>query len=261
MPDFTRLPVYDGEGPYHFNRFRAVFQKPDHVSAATLANRLVTHFPDYLNSKFASVEFKQDFDSKPTLRFHGFKEILGLDIAKPHHDWVVREWCDTNVGFTAQTLKREFRDLAEDAEAFGGGLVASGGVGAFVAVHYNRMHFLAGRRSWRVGEGGMFEESQDALVVETVAVERFSAKVFRTADAVLGLEKAIPEIWIANLTNFINSNGLAVLASAKKSSGSWVTRDPVCYFVQTYDNLFYLQGSMEFQRAYRLYPTILPPTT
>jgi len=32
-----------------------------------------------------------------------------------HDDWVVRHWHDRTIGFTAQTLKREFFIAGEDA--------------------------------------------------------------------------------------------------------------------------------------------------
>jgi hypothetical protein len=269
MPDFTPLPVYGGVGPVHFNRFRAVFQKPNQASAATLADTFATSFPKFFNSKFATVEWgSRTFGSNPTLKFHGFLYKLGIDLGGPHHDWVEREWFDHRVGFTVQTLKREFIDFADDAKAGVGGALGSyaspllpGGAAAQLAVHYNRMHFLAGRRSWRVGEGKIFDESPNALVVETIAVERFSANVFMAGDSVLGLEKAIPDIRIANLTNFINLSGLAALDSAKKGSLGWVSRGPVCFFMQKYNGYFGLFNSAEFQNAFQLYPTILPPKT
>ena len=81
MPDFTPLPVYGGVGPVHFNRFRAVFQKPNQASAATLADTFATSFPKFFNSKFATVERgSRTFGSNPTLKFHGFLYKLGIDL-------------------------------------------------------------------------------------------------------------------------------------------------------------------------------------
>src|SRR6185369_14264714 len=124
----------------------------DGRSADTLAGDLIDHFPNYLRSKFATVGFDRTFDGKPTLHFHG-SAAPGI-----HDDWVVREWFDRKIGFTAQTLKREFFVAGDDVGAAGGttvgilltpvvgpflGLAGALGIGGTTAVHYNRMHFLA----------------------------------------------------------------------------------------------------------------------
>jgi len=270
MPDFTALPVQSGVGDYHFNRFRVAFNKPPGLSTAALAADFVTNFPLYLNSQFATVVWgTRTFNSKPTLRFHGFVKKLGIDLARPHTDWVVREWCDLNVGFTAQTLKREFLETSEDAAAAVGG--GAGGrmlpvlgpivgpvVGAGAAVHYNRMHFLAGRRSWRVDEGKAFGAAGDVFILETIAVERFSAEFYRIADSVAGMEEKIPDIWIANLNNFINKRALVRVSPPLHLKARWTKKYDVDYFRTSFKDLNALKAHPEFVDAYRLFPTILP---
>jgi hypothetical protein len=94
-----------------------------------------------------------------------------------------------------QTLKREFSDTKEDVET-GSSPTSIPGLGPIVglaATHYNRMHFLAGRRAWRIDNGSVFGLSNDVMVLETAAVERFSAHVFNAADSVIGLEKRFPK--------------------------------------------------------------------
>jgi hypothetical protein len=167
MGDFTALPVADGVGDYHFNRFRIAFKASPTTSAAALealVSDLLNNFPTYLTSGYAKMEFGgRHHEGKPTLHFHGYAKVLGLDLAKPHDDWVVIQWKDPKIGFTAQTLKREFFVAGDDVGTGAGvgylllgpllpavGIIAAvAGTGA--AVHYNRMHFLAGRRSWRIG--------------------------------------------------------------------------------------------------------------
>lgn len=271
MPDFTLLPVYDGVGPFHFNRYRVVFEKPAATSAKALSNDYVSQFPNYFNSQYASVQWgSRNYLGKPTLKFHGYFRKLGVDVAQPHHDWVEREWCDPDVGFTAQTLKREFFDPVDDGEAAAGGSAlgyrpsvvpyepVTGIAGAIAAVHYNRMHFLAGRRSWRMDEGIVFGETANTCVLETIAVEQFSARVFALSDAALGMEKFIPNIWIANLTNYVRMRGLVTLPSVKQNSSGWKNKTSVYFFVQNFPNLASLNANQEFQDAYPLYNTILP---
>ena len=275
MPDFTELPVYSGVGPYHFNRYRVVFERPGGLSAATLAMDFTANFPLYLNSKFATVEWgSRHFNAKPTLKFHGYMRVLGIDIARPHHDWVVREWYDPNVGFTAQTLKREFFEAGADIPAAAGGAMpgvlmtptalaaalaaTEAVVGAAAAVHYNRMHFLAGRRSWRLGDGNVFGVSGDVLVLETIAVERFSAQMYNVADRLLHMEKLIPDIWIANLSNFIYMRGLTPVKQQHPLSPQWQNRGPVDFLVRSFGDLNALSAYIEFQDAFGLFPTILP---
>ena len=118
MGDFTALTLETGVDDYHVNRFRIAFKPPAGISTAALVHDLIDNFPTYLKSEFATVEFgDRDHEGKRTLHFHGYAKVLGFDLAKPHDDWVVREWVDRNVGFTAQTLKREFFVAGDDLGA------------------------------------------------------------------------------------------------------------------------------------------------
>jgi hypothetical protein len=270
MGDFTALPIDDGSGGIHINRFRIAFQPPNGTSAATLAGDIIDNFPTYFNSEFAKVEWgSRKHGGKPTLHFHGYAKVLGLDLAKPHDDWVVRHWVDRTIGFTAETLKREFFVAGDDlgsgvptgALLLGPLLAAVGLIGAVVGtgatVHYNRMHFLAGRRSWRIGDGGVFGLSSNVIVFETVALERFSALAYRTADAVIGLESRVPNVWIALLNNFVNKKGLTVVPQTLKPR--WKSKNRVDYLQLSFGDLEDV-GPMvadpEVQDVLRLYPTI-----
>jgi hypothetical protein len=264
MADFTELTVDTGVSDYHFNRFRIAFQPLAKKSAAFLASDLVVRFPTYFNSKFAVVEWGDHYhDGKPTLHFHGYAKVLGIDLGHPHTDWVVRAWVDQMIGFTAQTLKREFSDLGEDLEAYVPAAMAGsinpivGQAAAFGAVHYNRMHFLAGQRSWRIGPGSVFGVPGNVIVMETVAVERFSARVFQIPDVVLGLESKIPDIWIALLNNFVTMNGATVVPLTP--GPRWKSKNRVDYVQLSFNSLGALKADPEFAKAFPLYPTILPP--
>ena len=270
MGDFTALPIAHGSGDFHFNRFRIAFRPPNGTSAATLAGDLVNNFPTYFNSEFAKVEWgSRKHEGKPTLHFHGYAKVLGFDLAKPHDDWVVRHWVDQNVGFTAQTLKREFFVTGDDVGVTAAtglgvymipvvgpalGLGVTLGLGATVAVHYNRMHFLAGRRSWRISDGAVFGLSGNVIVLETVALERFSAAAYRTANAVIDLESRIPDVWIALLNNFVNKKGLTVVPQTLKPR--WKSKKRVDYLQLSFAGIVGAMAEPEFQDVYRLYPTI-----
>jgi hypothetical protein len=279
MADFTALAIDSGVGDYHLNRFRIAFRPPTGIPASiraqTLASDLIDHFPTYFKSEFATVEFgNRRHQGKPTLKFHGYAKVAGIDIAEPHNDWVVRHWADRNIGFTAQTLKREFTDAGEDGKAGGGGAaillvpvigpaiglggaVLSGGA----AIHVNRMHFLAGRRSWRIGAGIVFdpELKDDVIILETAAVERFSSRAYSTADSVIGLQKKVPDIWIAFLNNFVSKQGLPVFVQTLKPG--WIRKKWVNYFQLSFESLDRLRAAREFADVRRLYPTLDPSSS
>jgi hypothetical protein len=180
------------------------------------------------------------------------------------------------VGFTAQTLKREFFDLEEDGEAALGGAIggilglgpALGPILEVPAVHYNRMHFLAGRRSWRVGAGTVFGVNGDVSVLETIAVERLSARFFQVGEYIFGLEGKIPDIWIAMLNNFITKKGLNPIDQSEwgltqidqSLKAKWQMKyRNIYYFVKNdFQDLNSLRAHPEFLDAYPLFPTILP---
>jgi len=289
MADFDVQPVWDGVGDFHLNRYRIAFEQPANVAKETLAQDFINNFPTYLNSPYATVEFGgKSFNGKPTLKFWGALKLLRVELNQDaHHDWVVREWMDPRIGQTAQTLCRNFFDSPDDVMAGGGGAaggsvggglafgpvggVAGAIVGGVVAVEINRKHFLAGRRSWRVDDAAAFGHSpsdfhspgsSNILMLETVAVERLSNKAFMVGDYALGLEKSIPNIWIANLENFVRKKGLKALPILTPQPDDVWQKTPLNW-VRYYSNKFAdfgaLSASKQFTDMKPLYPTILPP--
>ena len=198
--------------------------------------------------------------------------LPGIDIAKTHSDWVVKVDDNDNLGFTVQTLKREFRDLSEDVPT-GAGTGAAAFVGSTIVnpvaviiaaarsdnpIEVNRMHFLAGRRSWRLDDGKNFEVDGDVLVLETTAVERFSHKMYMQADPVLGMEDALPDVWIAMLNNFLRMNALVRVPQRRRPG--WQNRYDIDYYVNSFDSFESLASDAEFaqQRRLGLFKTLLP---
>ena len=278
MADFIEMPVQGGVGPYHFNRYRIVFDKPPAMSKESLATDLIANFPFHFDSAYATVQAeKRTFNGKPTLKFHGFDKVLKnrIDLAQPHHDWVVMDPVDMRLGFTARTLRRTFIDMPDDVEATLGGMVGGdiggsivagplgsimgSGAGAVDGFSVNRWHFLAGRRCWRLDTAKAFGLPGDQLVLETTAVERFSRKEYALADAALGMEKLVPDIWCSLLWNFVVHKN--VHADQKPLRGGWtygsVGFNKVQYFYRPYPTLAALQSEPEFTDAYCRFPTVI----
>lgn len=270
MADFSIQEINDGVGDIRLNRFRIAFETPP--GHKLLAGDLIDQFPAWFRSKHAHVTFgDRSFEGKRTLRFHGYAKLLIFDdIAPEHDDWVFIEWADRTIGLTVQTLKREFflagDDIKTTAKAAaavvfipvigqGLGLAGALGVGA-VGVHYNRMHFLAGKRSWRIGAGDLFGMKGDVMVLETVAIERFAARPFMTVDAIAGLESKIADVWIAMLDNFVSLKGLRPVAQPLKPG--WQRRNRVDYVFHSFGSANALYANPEFQDVFKLYRTILP---
>ncbi len=275
MADFTELPVdTEGVGTYHFNRFRIAFEPPrgSKNAAALLPAILYANFPTYINSNAATAEWGDHlYDQYKTIHFQGIAKFLGINLAAPHSDWVAIKWVDSNLAFTVQTLRREFFDTVED----GAPIVATslinivpvipppvipliniGGIGATANIPWNRRHFLAGRRGWRIGDGSVFGLSSKVIVLETVAVERFSSQEYNIADWIIGLETKVPDVWLAFLNNFVNMNGCNPIDQALKPN--WTKAKRSMYVQLSFDSLDILRSNQEFIDAYKLFPNILP---
>ncbi len=213
MADFIDLKVQSGVGDYHLNRYRVVFVGPPGATNVTLAQDFVRGFKGYFDSSYATVEPQpRKFENDTTLRFHGLLTVKGHDLARPHHDWVVQGWkCPE--GFTAQTLQRLFDDQDDAAATTASGAAASLPVIATAineANAANHMHFLAGRRSWKLTTGKPFGLDDSCMVLETAAIERFSCRAYQVSNVGGLMENMIPPIWISNLTKFVSQPNFTV---------------------------------------------------
>ena len=104
--------------PTRFIQMKMLCESPRSTipTSEILARDFVSNFQTSVEkSDVAGVELRSDrlFNSKATLKFWGsLKLVWGIEgNPSAHHDWVVQEWVDSRVGFTAQTLKRTFADL------------------------------------------------------------------------------------------------------------------------------------------------------
>jgi len=241
-----------------------------------------------VTSKYAEVRKNRDFGSRPTIHFHGYKWMPNLimpgltphptgmeigpvedqvDIAKPHSDWVVKIDDNDHLGFTVQTLKREFWDSDDDTLVKAGTTIASFLLPPRMAtaalrlddpVEINRMHFLAGRRSWRLHDGKNFEVDGGVLVLGTCAIERVSHRAYQLADRPLGLEAALIPVWTSMLKNFVKMK--ALVKFPQRLRPGWEREDHIYWYTKSFDSLEALTRDREFaqQKRMNLYKTLLP---
>jgi hypothetical protein len=138
------LPIKDGVGPVHINRFRiSMYPSADPGAAARIGRELFGGMVQYMDSRTASVEVdSHTWNGDKTLRFRGvamFRPFIGLPVLIiatpiPHfteiripipasvRDLMIPDVHTDSVGpafksltsFTAQTLKRQF-ETTDDA--------------------------------------------------------------------------------------------------------------------------------------------------
>lgn len=213
---FTPLPFDSaGVGKFRFDRFRVYF-RPDKPAAFDISgeiNQFKNNFPTIFNAEFSGPSVSNPaFVQHQGLQFNGQDTMqFAFDTPGPnfHDDWVGFIEQDAH-SFTVQTLKRNFNTVFDD--------------GAPLPTSVNRLHFLAGRRTWRIGRaldmsGPEFAAANPVpnitfgpnptsfFVLETAALTRFSHLAFQIADLDPGLfnnmAEGIKEIWSVLLRNFV----------------------------------------------------------
>lgn len=235
MSNFTELPVANGVGPYHINRFRIFFPAPAGQKPGQLGREFVDGFERFFNPNSAEAHFgPSSYGGDKTIEF-------AFDLPGPnfHHDWVYicgRRNDDDCAGFAAQTLKRNFEDggdkvlRAEVAAAVGAALglfpilfplalILAQRLGDLL-VWVNQHHFLAGRRSWMIVDSvkmlgdGLRDKSasaaperrnryvyQPVYVLETAAIERSSMSTYAVLQKIPEIVDAVLAIGPPSLIN------------------------------------------------------------
>ncbi len=230
---FSVLRIQKGVGSLHLNRYRLYFQSTAELQ--DLVRVLIEDFADYFDGdtpntgdNLATVSRKGSWQSKPVLQFTMDARALAgfIDIPDLHDDWVAQAWKDPQIGWAAETLKREFDDGSDDIAklvefiAFVGqqtGIV----MGLEYARYVNRHHFLAGRRSWIVKavtaddamkygatRSSHIYDAGQTYYIETAAIERYSLIVYLLLSLdpigffVNPLRKSIDKIWTTMVRNF-----------------------------------------------------------
>ncbi len=280
---FHDLPIARcGVEAWHLNRFRIAFRHPQKPIA--LAQQFINNFCTLLDSPAATVEV---FDGDH-YKFNG-KISLSRDLSswQPHYDWVRRITGPAEFmnGFTVQTLKRE--SMATDdilpavvGAAVGGyvgirvgalfgpigaaaGTVVGGLAGGAVAVDINRHHFLAGRRAWRLDHAHNFVPDglpspfpDDAYILETSAMERFSEHAFWLAKPLL--EHSVVYVWCNLLGNFLRQfQGRLLAPSEWPLEPGWQTDGRTgSHWIRTEGGEGTVKGTRDFAELRRLYPRL-----
>lgn len=77
------------------------------------------------------------------------------------------------------------------------------------AIMVNQHHFLAGRRSWKVG----YDDSLNMFYVETATFERSSHAVYEKAESSGLLREDIKQLWVHLVVNFAAEIGVKLITS------------------------------------------------
>ena len=255
---FTDLHIRtDGVGDYDLNRFRIVFRSST-ADAQTLAGRLINGFPGYFAGSAATVERPQ----ADKLKFHGNMPFGKIYLNTPHADWVRVVNTDPTRSFTVTTLHREYEEPEEEVAKRAATTNPALELAVMAAVRANKYHFLAGRRAWRVDTsrtsrlmGDATRYPDDAIVLETAAIERFSLREMLPIKPVL--RSTVVEIWCNLLTKFVAQDGIKVLDSSEwPLETGWIAHGTVHRYVHQFGNDGALTASPEFRELTRLYPRI-----
>jgi hypothetical protein len=210
--DFAELiREKDGTGNVHFNHFISYF-KSDLKAGLENEKILTEHFQNNFKIIFnkdnivgVETETQRYFKEKNTMVF-----TLGGDsgnlrdkaIGAIHDDWVSVEFHNDKSSFFARTLKRNFPTNAEKIIPF---ILSPSPLNplshplAGISIDANRHHFLAGRRSWKIG----YEKEQDRFFIETAGMERYSLKFHDYIEGIADLRGKIEKIWSILLSNYL----------------------------------------------------------
>lgn len=205
---FEELFVTEGVGAYHINHFigyGAYLPPKSSEKLVKLLNQaLYLGFVKVFEPNVATVE-KGDYE------FHGADTIeftvggkRGSLIEKVgglfHSDWVSMQMSADGESFYASTLKRRWMTLSEKAL-----LLAD--KDAKDLIETNQHHFLAGRRSFKIG----YDQDLKVLYIETAAFERSSVCEYNVLEKTGLLRDAIVAIWTNLIDNF------------EKTWGKWIS--------------------------------------
>lgn len=205
---FEELLVTEGVGDYHINHFIGygsylALKSPEKI-VRLLNQALYLGFVDVFEPNEAAAE-KGDylFNGVDTIEFtvggkRGdlFEKAGGLF----HSDWVSMQMSADGESFYASTLKRRWMTTSEKVL-----LLAQND--AKDLIETNQHHFLAGRRSFKIG----YDQDLKRLYIETAAFERSSLCEYNVLEKTGLLRDAIVAIWTNLIENF------------EKTWGKWIS--------------------------------------
>lgn len=218
--------------------------RPTPTSPPIAADNTRVDKPHYLPLDWLTLNIAQvsshHIDNEAMLKFTGDMRIWWGDLNAPdiHDDWVAESWHQNGVGMAMQT-QQMLRSAIELSDIFPLALPPPLGPILWQKKHamqeFNDAHFLAGRRSWVLGEERALQprpSGQDSAkamkaatgavhrysaemptywYLETAALERYSSVFYRLVQATApasgaifpDLKESIRKVWITLLHNFI----------------------------------------------------------
>jgi len=235
---FTELLVTDGVGDYHINHFIGYGSflpqsKPEQL-VAKKNQEFYRTFTELFSPNDATAEIGDySFKGHDTIEFaiggdlgDWFEKVGGFF----HSDWVSMQMADDGESFYGSTLRRKWLLWKEEAA-----IKLSAGLRNPIEV--NQHHFLAGRRSFKIG----YSKELSRLYIETAAFERSSLCEYNIAEKSGLLRESIVQIW----TNLIKN--------VEASSGSWIS--PLILGNQKVRQGYKLVGNVDYRVGQYKKPT------
>lgn len=225
---YNVLDISKGYGNIHANHFIAYFN-------GTVEESFTSTFEeDFISPHRLKVsEFLKDFvgifngtgfrglkDNIVTVQKHG-SNIYEFQIEKfiglAHSDYVeIKKSKDEN-SFYARTLERKFLEQKEELSQ----KVPDPYKVPSELIEINKMHFLSGRRSWKV----KYDKSTGIGSVETAALEKNSHELFDVMERILNTREDINKLWSILLYNFLKARKLRSYINPDLENYSMVIKD------------------------------------
>lgn len=216
---FVELPVTGGVGPFHVNHFigyssQTLLTPKVKARLAELQQRFRDDFTEifsvknvadanlrpYFHKGNDTIEFEIGGNDETSKGMYYLRQIMGFN----HSDWVSMQDHPESRSFYATTLKRNWVTFLEESAISALELVDERTAKATEAfLEINRHHFLAGRRSFKVG----YDEDLKRCYIETAALERSSLEFYDMIERTGLLRPMIVQIWTSLIENFEKGYG------------------------------------------------------
>jgi hypothetical protein len=236
---FTELSaIFDGVGEYHTNHFVGYFKPPLGVKykLTGLAQLFYDKFCSIFSANnIARADLGGKFKGLDTVCFEiggnlgdAFNKATGF----VHYDWVSMQMEKSEgKSFYGTTLRREWMEPVEiKVLSSTAGMLAP--TFTLYAIRVNQHHFLAGRRSWRVGH----DDDLNVFYVETAAFERSSHDEYRVAEKTGRLREDVKKLWTHLVTNFAAEIDVKLLNNYLPSGYEFVGDTAVAYKAEEHES-------------------------
>lgn len=211
---FVELPVTGGVGNFHINHFigyssqalltlqvkarLAELQqqfRDDFTEIFSVRNVAEANLRPYLHEGNDTIEFEIGGNDETSKGMYYLRQVMGFN----HSDWVSLQDDPGSRSFYARTLKRDWATFLEESAISALELVDKRtAIATEVFFEINRHHFLAGRRSFKVG----YDEALQRCYIETAALERSSLDFYDMIERTGLLRPMIVQIWTSLIENF-----------------------------------------------------------